>query len=63
MGYATKMFEEFRLTIHNLVVILMMPSPKMILDMGTLEVDFHMYRRMIEKLKLFHSSNICFESS
>ncbi len=50
MGYATKMFEEFELTTHNLVVILMMPSLKMILDMGTLEVDFHMYQRMIEKL-------------
>jgi len=44
------MFEEFGLTTHNLVVILMMPSFKMILDMGTLEVDFHMYKRMIEKL-------------
>ncbi len=27
-----------------------MPSLKMILDMGTLEVDFHMYQRMIKKL-------------
>jgi hypothetical protein len=36
MGYVTKMFEEFGLAIHNLVVILMMPSLKMIFDMGTL---------------------------
>jgi len=28
----------------------MMPSLKMILDMGTLEVDFHMYQMMIKKL-------------
>jgi hypothetical protein len=42
MGYATKMFEEFGITTHNLIVILMMPSFDMILDMGILEVDFHM---------------------
>jgi len=52
MGYVTKMFEEFGLAIHNLVVILMMSSLKMILDMGTLEVDFHMYQMMIKKLNL-----------
>ncbi len=46
------MFEKFGLAIHNLVVILMMPSLKMILDMGTLEVDFHMYQMMIKKLNL-----------
>jgi len=34
------MFEEFGLPTHNLVIILMMPSLKVILDVGTLKMNF-----------------------